>query len=110
MYVLGKHREFWNTRKVQKRREKTHIHECGVLHIFVSKSISLRSFMHTFPVRTVSTVPKVIDFPRYNMICSGENVILLGIVHVVSGFPVHFMFYRRSLDCFSNSVSHMKNL
>ena len=26
--------------------------------------------------------PKVIDFPRYNMKCSGENVILRGIFHV----------------------------
>ena len=29
-------------------------------------------------------VPKVIHFPRYNMKCSGENLILRGIVHVVS--------------------------
>ena len=35
------------------------------------------------------TVPKVIDFPRYNMKCSEENVILRGIFHVVSGFPLH---------------------
>ena len=51
------------------------------------------------------TVPKVIDFPRYNMKCSGDNVILRGIVHVVSGFPLHFMFYRGNLDCFSNWAS-----
>ena len=38
------------------------------------------------------TVPKVIDFPRYNMKCSGENVILRGIVHVVSGFPLHLCY------------------
>ena len=31
------------------------------------------------------TVPKIIDFSRYNM--KGGNVILRGIVHVVSGFP-----------------------
>ena len=29
------------------------------------------------------TVPKIIDFPRYNMKCSGENMILRGIVHVL---------------------------
>ena len=52
----------------------------------------------------VYTVPKIIDFPRYNMKCSGENVILRGIVHVASGFPLHFMFYRGKLDCFSNRV------
>ena len=41
------------------------------------------------------TVLKVIDFPRYNMKCSGENVILRGIV---SGFPLHFMFYRGNFE------------
>ena len=30
------------------------------------------------------TVPKEIYFPRYNMKCSGENLILRGIFHVVS--------------------------
>ena len=39
------------------------------------------------------TVPKVIDFPRYeyNTKCSGENEILRGIFRVVSRFPLHFM-------------------
>ena len=46
------------------------------------------------------TVPKVIDFPRYNMKCSRENVILREIVHAVSRFPLHFMLYRENLDCF----------
>ena len=50
------------------------------------------------------TVPKVIDFPRYNMKCSGENVILREIFHVVSCFPLHFMLYHGNLGCFSNSV------
>ena len=49
-----------------------------------------------------NTVPKVIDFPRYNMKCGGDNVIILGIVHEVSGFHLHFMFYRGNLDYFSN--------
>ena len=40
------------------------------------------------------TVPKIIDFPRYNMKCSKENVILRGIFHVASCFPLHFMLYR----------------
>ena len=39
----------------------------------------------------VPTVPKVIDFPRYNMKCSGENVILREIVHVVPGFPLQYI-------------------
>ena len=51
------------------------------------------------------TVPKEIHFPRYNMKCSGDNVILRGIVNVVSGFHPHFMFYRGNLDCFSNRVA-----
>ena len=50
------------------------------------------------------TVPKEIYFPRYNMKCSGENVILRGIVHVVSCFPLHFMLYHGNLDYFSDSV------
>ena len=44
---------------------------------------------YRFNLLLLYTVPKVIDFPRYNMKCSGENVILRGIVHVVSGFPLH---------------------
>ena len=50
------------------------------------------------------TVPKVIDFPRYNMKCSGENVTLRGIFQVVSWFPLHFVLYRGNLDYFSDSV------
>ena len=42
--------------------------------------------------RTVYTVTKVIDFPRYNMKYSEENGILRGISHVVSRFPLHFLF------------------
>ena len=53
---------------------------------------------------TSYTVPNVIDFPRYSMKCSGENVTLCGIFHVVSRFPLHFMLYRGNLDCFSNRV------
>ena len=41
------------------------------------------------------------------MKCSGENVILRGIFHVVSSFPLHFMLYRVILDCFSNSVRRL---
>ena len=43
------------------------------------------------------------------MKCSGENVKLCGIVHVVSGFPLHFMFYRGNLDYFSNRVVFFVN-
>ena len=53
------------------------------------------------------TVPKEIDFPRYNMKCSWENVILRGIFHVVSSFPLHFILYRGNFDSFLDSVPHM---
>ena len=43
------------------------------------------------------------------MKCSGGNVILRGIVHAVSGFPLHFMLYRGNLDCFSNRVGASNN-
>ena len=61
------------------------------------------SVLHSDPAAH-HTVPKGIDFPRYNMKCSGENVILSGIFYVVSGFPLHFMLYPGNLDCFSNSA------
>ena len=40
------------------------------------------------------TVPKEINFSRYDMKCSGENVILRGIFLVVSCSPLHFMLSR----------------
>ena len=49
------------------------------------------------------TVPQEIDFPQYNMKCSGGNVILRGIFHVVLCFPLNFMLYRGNLYYFSNS-------
>ena len=51
-----------------------------------------------------NTVPKEIDFPQYNMKCSGENVLLSGIFHVLSCFPLHLMLYRGNLDYLSNSA------
>ena len=38
------------------------------------------------------------------MKCSGENVILCGLFHVVSCFTLHFILYRGNLDYFSDSV------
>ena len=38
------------------------------------------------------------------MKCSVENVILRGIFHVVSRFPLKFMLYRGNLDYSSDSV------
>ena len=44
------------------------------------------------------------NFPRYNLKCSGENVILRGIFHGVSCLTLHVMSYRRNLDYFSDSA------
>ena len=52
------------------------------------------------------TVPKEINCPRYNMKGSGENLILRGIFHVVSCFPIHLMLYRGNLDYYSDSVRY----
>ena len=41
------------------------------------------------------------------MKCSGENVVIRGIVREVSCFPLHFMLYRVNLDYFSDSVFHV---
>ena len=41
------------------------------------------------------------------MKCSGENVKLRGIFHVVSCFPLHFMLFRENLDYFLNRVMHV---
>ena len=42
------------------------------------------------------------------MKCSGENVILGGLFHVVSCFSLHFILYRGNLDYFSDSVYRNK--
>ena len=54
--------------------------------------------------RATHIVPNEINFPRYNMKCSGENVIQRGIFHVVSCFPLHFMLYHGHFNYFSDSV------
>ena len=52
------------------------------------------------------TVPKKIDFPRYNMKCSGEKRDTTRNISctVVSFFPLHFMLYGGNLDYSSDSV------
>ena len=57
----------------------------------------------------LKTVPKKIYFPRYNMKCCEENVILGRIFHVVSCFPLHFMLYCGNLDYVSDSVGINNN-
>ena len=75
------------------------------LTIPIYSSIGLQAVKRPTLRETLAyTVPKEINFPRYNMKCSGENIILRGIFHVVSCFPLHFMLYRGNLDCFSHSV------
>ena len=53
--------------------------------------------------QSFNTAPKEINFPRYNMKCSRENVILRGIFYLVSCFPLHFMLYHGNLEYFSDS-------
>ena len=48
-------------------------------------------------------------FSLYNMKCSGENVLLRGIFHIVSRFPLHFMLYRGHLDYFLNSAEQTRS-
>ena len=50
------------------------------------------------------TVPKVIDFPRYNTKCRGENEILRGIFHIVSRFPLYFVLYIGNLNYFLDNM------
>ena len=54
------------------------------------------------PAKENHTVPKVIDFPLYNMKCSGENEILRGIFRVLSSFPLHSVLYLGNLYYFLN--------
>ena len=83
--------------------------------LYRGKSISLLTvynglapnYDHT-PILGSITVPKEIDFPRYNMKCSGVNMILNGIFDVVSCFPLHIMLYRGNLDYFLDSVKYIK--
>ena len=49
-----------------------------------------------------------IDFPRHDITCSRENLILRGKFQVVSCFPLHFMLYRGNLDYFLDSVLQFK--
>ena len=55
-----------------------------------SRLLSMYSSVHVYRYLFINfmlcTVPKEIDFPRYNIKCSGENLILRGIFHVVSCF------------------------
>ena len=51
----------------------------------------------------VNTVPKVIDFPRYNTKCSGEHEILRRIFRLVFRFPLHFVLYLGNFDYFLDS-------
>ena len=51
------------------------------------------------------TVPKVINFPRYNTKCSGENEILRGIFRVLYRFSQHFVLYLGNLNYFFDSVA-----
>ena len=76
--------------------------------VSIHTRLHYRSLYTHLPASQVSpashTVPKVLNFLRYNMTYSGAKVILRGLVHVVSCFPLHFILYHRNLNCFSNSA------
>ena len=80
-----------------------HISHLNFIHIEKSWNASLFNLLHVLYCKSY-TVSKEIDFLRYNMKCSGKNVILRGLFHVVSCFPLHFMLNRGHLDHFSGSV------
>ena len=42
-----------------------------------------------------------------NFINIVKNVIIRGIFHVVSCFPLHSMLYHGNFDCFSNSAANI---
>ena len=61
----------------------------------------LTSGIRLYSIHSIQhNVLKVIDFPRYNMKCSGGNEVLCEIFRVVFGFSLHFMLYRGNLDYF----------
>ena len=67
--------------------------QANILCIILGRGSVIRNVQYTgiYTVCYIHTLPKVIDFPRYNMIYSGENVILRRIFHVVSCFLLHFI-------------------
>ena len=78
--------------------------------INIHKTLIVKLVPLSLYAATVYTAPKEINFPQCNMKCSEEKVILRGIFHVVSCFPLHFMLYRGNLDYFSDSVHGMINV
>ena len=75
-----------------------------VLLTIVQQYSSTVQYSSASTVQYTYTVPKVIDYPRYNMKRSGENVIVRGIFHVLSCLTLHFMLYRGNLDKFLDIV------
>ena len=67
--------------------------------IHKTSNLELRSeHWESCPSEGTDTVPKVIDFPRYNMKCGEENVILRGIFHVVQ-----YLFFLYS-SCYITEI------
>ena len=56
------------------------------------------------------TVQNVIDFPRYNTKCSGENQILCEQFRAASRFPLHSVLYLGNFDYFLDSVSREERM
>ena len=53
---------------------------------------------------TPQTVPNIINFPRYNRKCNGEDKILRGLFQDISCFHLHFVLYRGNFDHFLDSA------
>ena len=68
----------------------------GLMKWGVDKDDSSRADLHT--------VPKEINFPRYNMKCGMKSEIQRRILCVISRFPLHFVLYFGNFDYFFYSV------
>ena len=86
---------------------------CIVYTIVSTPSMTVLVFVHRYRnfFSIQYTVTKVVDFPRYNIKCCGENMILQYteyFMYVVSHFPIHFMLYRGNLDYFLDSRNNLQ--
>ena len=95
VYYIYKTRLWWHcSHKTNEQTQFTGVTQFGIW----------KHCIQTGTIVTICTLSKAIDFPRYNMKCSGENEIPRRIFQAVSRFPLHFMLYRGNLDYFVDSV------
>ena len=63
--------------------------------------MSVLVFTNEVVTNTIYTVPKIIDFPRYNKKnVARKTLYYFGIFRVVSRFPLHFVLYLGNVDYF----------